>query len=201
MRSIAEIRRSAEKSMKSNKMNHAQKDQIYFAHPVTHYNEPEENTCFFVIKEYFSMVYKQMNFAHGETKEQDGRWFQIVNPNQHWIQRRYNDLKEQQANDEILDDGYADPFDFFNDLVKACQITVGVPILSTGLFGAGVANEMRTSLKNGALVFELVPAFGGKDFQSQPYTLRHVNSYRMDKIMMSSYTIEDTRKLINAGAK
>jgi hypothetical protein len=106
-----------------------EKKLVYFAHPLTHYNTEMELKCERRIRDNFNYV-------------------EIFNPNQKWLQRVYNNRKKN---------GHKKPFDIFEELSEACDITVGVTFID-GVLGAGVAKECTRAYTTGKEVFILFPS-------------------------------------------
>lgn len=99
---------------------------VYFAHPVTHYGEYEEERALNLIMESFGAF-------------SDGEEIEIFNPNQEWLQRLYNNRKKN---------NHPDRFSIFVEIVDACDIVVGSSYRDD-MIGAGVAKELKKAYNNG----------------------------------------------------
>lgn len=107
----------------------AEMKSVYFAHPVTHYDQPIELDEINVI---ISMLGDEMASN-----------IEIMNPNQKWLGQAYQNRKN---ND------HPDVFGLFTEIARACDICVGATFLD-GALGAGVAKEMISCLENDQPVY------------------------------------------------
>jgi hypothetical protein len=103
---------------------------------------------------------------------------EIMNPNQQWLSNVYKNRKI---------DNHPDPFNIFKEIASACNITVGCTFFD-GSIGAGVANEMKSSLEEGKEVYLIFLHEGKKLFLP-------VTSLDNFKVL----TIEETRERIRKG--
>jgi len=98
-------------------------EQIYFAHPIAHYNTEFEWECIDLIINALTPI--------GEDITDGG--INIFNPNQKWLSKLYQKRKNK------------DGFEIFREIVRCCDSIVGVTFMD-GILGAGVAEELDTAL-------------------------------------------------------
>ena len=108
------------------KMNY---DVVYFAHPLTHYDNDFEWECINTILTMLTPVCEDPT---------EGK-IHIMNPNQKWLRNLYVSRR---------DNGHDNPFDIFRQIAKQCDTIVGVSFFD-GSIGAGVSEEMNTCIKEG----------------------------------------------------
>ncbi len=108
---------------------------VYFAHPISHYNTEFEWEAIEVIIHMLTPI--------GEDPTEG--IIRVMNPNQKWLGGIYKARKEA---------GDVNPFEIFREIVKACDIVVGVTFFD-GALGAGVAEECKIALESGKPVFLL----------------------------------------------
>lgn len=107
---------------------------VYFAHPMSHYDEGIETDC-------EEFIYSAM----GQYSENAKLDIELVNPNHIFVQRHIDRLKEE---------GVEDYFDYFREMVKSCDIVVMTTFLDAKI-GSGVAEEGTVAAKYGKKVFLL----------------------------------------------
>lgn len=148
---------------------------IYFAHPVTHYNKNIEIECIHII----TTMLMPLEYAD-EVDDFDsiGPEFEIMNPNQQWLQNVYQNRKKE---------NHPDPFNIFREIASACDITVGCTFYD-GILGAGVANEMKTALEDGKDVYLIFLDNGRKLF----LPITSLDNFRI-------LSIEETREKTKKG--
>ena len=145
---------------------------VYFAHPIAHYDDEIEWTCIEII----------MNLLTPNDRDVSDGYIDIMNPNQKWLHNMYVARKEEQCSP-----GDKEPFEIFREIVRACDMVVGVTFFD-GTLGAGVAEEMKVGLESGKEVYLIFFNQGIKFF--------------LPVSNLDNYTIlsrEETRKRIDKG--
>ena len=102
--------------------------RIYFAHPITMYNTPEEYRCLVTIKNYFPELKNVTNYPD------------LVNPNQKTFELAYKRLG----------------MDLFLGLVDTCDIIVYSPF-NDNTVGAGVVSEVSRAVDKNKKVYKIDP--------------------------------------------
>ena len=131
---------------------------VYFAHPLSHYDEDIEYKCMEII---------MTSFMNDEDEEQ----LYIFNPNDPVIDRLYKKRRE--------DSHGPDPFSIFTELARACDYIVGA-CFTDGAIGYGVATELQVQIDDGKQVYLI---FFDDEFEGQKRFIMPVSSLSSFRVL------------------
>ena len=143
------------------------KKTVYFAHPMAHYDTDFEWEC-------VRIIHQMLNTSEEQTPN-----IEIMNPNRKWLSSLYLNRKNS---------GDPDPFGIFREIVRGCDIIVGVSFFD-GCIGAGVDEECLEGLRNGKKVFLISIKDGMKMFvpyhqaKGKVLTREETRQRKIDKVM------------------
>lgn len=145
---------------------------LYFAHPMSHYNEDIEYECMELIMHSF------MPKLTPDDTEGD---IYLFNPNDPVLDKLYNNRFEN---------NHEDPFSIFKEIVAACDYAVGV-CYTDGAIGCGVAAELQVHIDAGKTVYLI---FFDPEFNDRKKFIMPVSSLENFRVLNRDETRQRTEE-------